>query len=157
MYNMAGHVLVISVDRLFLEERSPMKRFYFVLLMVSLGSVALAQNKNAPNPALRPYHAKPVMKAAPAHRAPGAAIHHNGGGNPGLAPAKTGTDAQLSALEHQQATVHNPKPAPRTPAPAMVNKANNPAGGNKPMNFAYKAPNANNAPVGGMANGRKQH
>lgn len=123
--------------------------------------MTLAQNKNTQDPTLRPHHSnaiKPVLKPAPAHKAPGggAAVHHNAAGNPGAAPAKNGTDAQLNALEHQQATIHNPKPAPKAAAPAVAGKGNNNAA-NKPMNFTYKAPNANNPIVGGNPNGRKVH
>jgi hypothetical protein len=136
-----------------------MKRFYFVLLVATLAPFGLAQKKNAADPALQPHHnsaVTPGLKAAPVYKDPGAAVHHTATGNGRLAPAKNGTDAQLSALEHQQATLHNPKPAPKPAAPAAGGKANN-MGTNPPMNFTYKAPRANNAPVGGVANGRKQH
>ncbi len=135
-----------------------MKHIYFALLVVSLSSVALAQNKNAQDPTLHPHHAnaiKPILKAPPARRDPGAAVHKAGGPVP-AARANT-TDAQLNALERQQATAHNPKPVPKAAGAAMAAKANNPGPGNKPMNFTYKAPNANNAVVGGTANGRKVH
>ncbi len=136
-----------------------MKHLYFMLLIISLSSMALAQNKNAQDPTLRPHHSnaiRPALKAPPAYKMPGVAKHNAGGIATGPAPAaKNGTDAQLNALEHQQATIHNPKPAPKA-APALA-KANNAGGVNKPMNFTYKEPNANNAIVGGTANGRKVH
>jgi hypothetical protein len=66
-------------------------------------------------------------------------------------------DGQLNALEHQQATIHNPKPAAKNTPPPALAKANQAGEVNKPMNFTYKAPNANNAMVGGTANGRKVH
>jgi hypothetical protein len=137
-----------------------MKSSYFVFLLALLGSPAWAQYKNPQDPTLRPHHTnaiKPVLKGTPPHKNPaGAGVHHSAVGNLGAAPAKNGTDAQLAALEHQQATVHNPKPAAKPAAPVMAGKANN-LGTNPPMNFTYKAPNANNAMVGGVANGRKQH
>jgi hypothetical protein len=137
-----------------------MKRLYSVLLILSLGPLALAQNKNTQDPTLRPHHSnaiKPVLKAPPVHKDPALAGHKAGGNAAGLAPAgkANSTDAQLNALEHQQATVHNPKPAPK--APAMAANANNRGDANRPINFTYKAPNANNAIVGGTANGRKIH
>ena len=139
-----------------------MKRLYILLLILSVGSLAPAQNKNAQNPLLRPrqnHAVNPALQRAPAHKTPGAApVHHSAPGNAGAAPAKNGTDAQLAALEHQQATVHSPKPAPRNNAAVATGKAANPAGGaNKPMNFNYKAPKVNNVPVGGNANGRARH
>jgi hypothetical protein len=137
-----------------------MKSSHFVFLLALLGSPAWAQNKNPQDPTLRPHHSnaiKPVLKGTPPHKNPaGAGVRHSAVGNLGAAPAKNGTDAQLAALERQQATVHNPKPAPKPAAPAMAGKANN-LGANRPMNFTYKPPNANNAMVGGAANGRKQH
>jgi hypothetical protein len=165
MYNMAGDVLVLAaaahaISR-FEKGRLLMKRSYFVFLVtiVSLGPLALAQNKNPADPTLRPHHSNvihPVLKGTPPHKDP-AAVHHNTIGNAGAVPAKNGTDAQLAALEHQQATPHNnPKPALKAAAPAMNGKANN-LGTNPPVNFAYKAPNANNAIAGGVPNGRKQH
>jgi hypothetical protein len=137
-----------------------MKHLYLCLLVISLGPLTLAQNRNPQNPALRPRQNNamtPAMK--PAHRTPGAApLHHNAVGNAGTAPARNGTDAQLAALERQQATGHNPKPAPKKNAVVAAGKVNNPAAGaNKPMNFNYKAPNVNNTPVGGNANGRGKH
>jgi|HubBroStandDraft_6_1064221.scaffolds.fasta_scaffold260082_2 hypothetical protein len=136
-----------------------MKQFYFVLIVISLGSLALAQNKNQQDPTLRPHHStaiRPVLKAPPPHKTLGAANHKAGANGPGLAPAAkaNSADAQLNALEHQQATIHAPKPAPKAAAPA--GKANN-AGTNAPMNFTYKAPNVNNTIVGGNPNGRKTH
>jgi hypothetical protein len=135
---------------------------YFLLLsaIIALAPLTLAQNKNMQDPTLRPHHStaiQPALKAVPHHPDP-SAVHHAAVGNAG-APAKNGTDAQLAALEHQQATVHNPKDAPKAgpkAAPMAAAKAPN-LGNNKPMNFTYKAPNANNAPQGGVANGRKVH
>jgi hypothetical protein len=136
-----------------------MKQLYLGLLVIALGSMAVAQNKNTQDPTLRPHHNNaipPPFKGAAAHKAPGGtAVHHKSMGNAGGAPVKNGTDAQLTALERQQATVRNAKPAPRNNAPTVAGKANNPGpGANKPMNFTYKAPNVNNTPVGGSANGR---
>jgi hypothetical protein len=140
-----------------------MKLAYLVLLaaVTSQGS-AIAQNKTTQDPTLRPHHSnviKPALRGAPAHKPlPGTEHHNVAGAAPGT-PARNGTDAQLAALEHQQVSgTRNPKPAAKNNAPAMNAKANNPAGGvNKPMNFTYKEPNANNAPKGGVANGRKPH
>jgi hypothetical protein len=142
-----------------------MKRFHSVVLLalVSSGSLLIAQNQHAADPTLRPHHSnaiKPALRGAPAHKPlPGSTVHHAATGNAAGAPARNGTDAQLAALEHQQAAgVHTTRPAARPTTPATNARANNPAGGvNKPMNFTYKAPNVNNAPKGGVANGRKPH
>jgi len=130
---------------------------YFLLFVaiVALAPLALPQNKNTQDPTLHRHSAaiQPALKGVPHHQDP-SAVHHAAIGNVG-APAKNGTDAQLTALEHQQANVHNPKAAPKA-APMAAAKAPN-LGTNPPMNFTYKAPNANNAPQGGVANGRKAH
>ncbi len=133
-----------------------MKNFYLsivtLIVVVSLRSLSVAQN-NA-DPTLKPHHStaiRPVFKGTPVHHSADATPHR--GGNiavPAGANAKS-TDAQLHTIEHQQATVHNPKPAPKTP-PAKIAGANH--AGNQPMNFAYKAPPPNNVMVGGNANGR---
>jgi hypothetical protein len=165
MYNMAGHVLVSSCVAcaigLFLRV-NPLMKSYFLLfaVIVTLAPLGPGQNKHTQDPTLHQHHTtaiQPALKPVPHHKDP-SAVHHASIGNVG-APAKNGTDAQLTALEHQQATVHNPKAAPKAgprAAPMATAKAPN-LGTNPPINFTYKAPNANNAPQGGVANGRKAH
>jgi hypothetical protein len=155
---MAVRVLVLSQ----LSNRAggflPMKKYFLGILMVSMGSLLSAQNKRAVDPVLRPYHDNSVKPVMPAHKTSGdLAAHPKPIGNAGMAPAKNGdaNAAQVTALEHKQATVHNPKPAPKNAAPAA--KAAKPADGNEPINFTYKTPNAKNTPVGGQANGRSAH
>jgi hypothetical protein len=134
------------------------KQSCFVVLVLALGSLASAQNKHAADPVQRPYHDNAVKPLTPARKTSGdLAAHPKPIGNVGMAPAKTGNanDAQVTALEHKQATIHYPKPAPKNAAPAA--KAAKPADGNEPINFTYKTPNAKNTPVGGQANGRSAH
>jgi hypothetical protein len=166
MYNVAGHVLDLSLVGSsplgwFGEGGSLMKQCYLVILFISLGSLAFSQNKNVQAPGLRPYHAnanKPVAKGVIPHTTSGdLTAHHKPIGNAGQAPVKNGTNAEVATLEHQQATVHNPKPAPKNGAPAAAAKAKKPIDTNQPIDFAYKAPNVKNTPVGGQANGRATH
>jgi hypothetical protein len=162
-YNVAAHVLVLnqvgSATGGSREGSLLMKQCYVVLLFISLVSLAFAQNKNAQDPTLRPHHSnaiKPLVKGVPAHKASGdIAAHRTPIGNAELAPAKNGADAQVTTTERQQATAHNPKPAPKNAAPAA--KPKKPTDANQPIDFKYKAPNARNTPVGGQANGRAAH
>jgi hypothetical protein len=133
-----------------------MKNFYLaivvLIVVVSLVSLSAAQNAD---PTLKPHHTTaipPVFKGTPVHHTAEATPHKAANiAAPNAGAKANGTDAQLHAIEHQQATVHNPKPAPKT-QPAKIAGANR--GGNQPMNFAYKAPPPNNVMVGGSANGR---
>jgi hypothetical protein len=135
-----------------------MKHYYFGILIIALASLASAQNKNAANPALRPYHNNGVKPVAPAHKTSGdLSARRKPIGNAAPVPAKNVNDAQVTALEHKQATVHNAKPAAKNVTPAAKANANKTADANQPIDFKYKAPNSRNTPVGGQANGRATH
>lgn len=156
---MAAHVQVLSLVGDFREVRLLMKQCYLGILIIVLGSLASAQNKN--NPTLRPYHnnaVKPVAKGVTAHKTSGdLAARRKPIGNAAPAPAKNGNAAQVTTLERQQAAVHNPKPAAKNLTPAAKANANKTADANQPIDFKYKAPNSKNTPVGGQANGRATH